>query len=267
MTRGSDEEQLLETITELLGDPAHDHNPLREPLARLLELSTAQRERLERLIRISDGFHEIAREEKHGLAEECDTHLRRLERLVRISDRYQESLRELSESLREEALHDPLTGLGNRRYLVERLEAELERCRRNGTPLSLGVLDVDYFKAVNDRLGHERGDRLLCHISDVLADQLREYDLCGRWGGEEFVLVFPETTADEAVAVCDRLRRTIRDTPTPADLAVDRVTVSIGISTTEEEPEGSYSAAIDRADRRMLAAKEAGRDRVSGPPG
>ncbi|SFD00461.1 diguanylate cyclase (GGDEF) domain-containing protein [Thiohalospira halophila DSM 15071] len=265
MTRGRDEEQLLETITELLGDPAHDHNPLREPLARLLELSTAQRERLERLIRISDGFHEIAREEKRGLAEECDTHLRRLERLVRISDRYQESLRELSESLREAALHDPLTGLGNRRYLVERLEAELERCRRNGAPLSLGVLDVDYFKAVNDRLGHERGDRLLCHISDLLADQLREYDLCGRWGGEEFVLVLPETTAEEAKAICDRLRRTIRDTPTPADLAVDRITVSIGISTTEEDPDGSYSAAIDRADRRMLVAKEAGRDRVCGP--
>jgi diguanylate cyclase (GGDEF)-like protein len=267
VTRGRDEEQLLQTITELLGDPAHDHNPLREPLARLLELSTAQRERLERLIRISDGFHQIAREEKRGLAEECDTHLRRLERLVRISDRYQESLREISESLREEALHDPLTGLGNRRYLTERLEAEMERCRRNGAPLSLGVLDVDYFKAVNDRLGHERGDRLLCHISDVLADQLREYDLCGRWGGEEFVLVFPETTAEEAVAVCDRLRRTIRDTPTPADLAVDRITVSIGISTMGEDPEGSYATAIDRADRRMLAAKEAGRDRVSGPPG
>jgi diguanylate cyclase (GGDEF)-like protein len=260
------EDQLLETITGLLGDPAHDSNPLREPLARLLALSTAQRERLERLIRISDGFHEIAREEKRGLAEECDTHLRRLERLVRISDRYQESLRELSESRREEALHDPLTGLGNRRFLTERLEAELQRCRRNGAPLSLGVLDVDYFKAVNDRLGHEGGDRLLCHISNVLADQLREYDLCGRWGGEEFVLVFPETTAEEAVAVCDRLRRTIRDTPGPEGLAVGTVTVSIGISTTEEDPDGGYTAAIDRADRRMLAAKEAGRDRVSGPP-
>jgi diguanylate cyclase (GGDEF)-like protein len=267
VTRPGSEEQLLETIAGLLADPAHDANPLREPLAQLLELSTAQRERLERLVRISDGFHAIAREEKRGLAEECDTHLRRLERLVRISDRYQESLRELNESLREASLHDPLTGLGNRRYLHERLEAESERARRNETSLSIGVLDVDHFKSVNDRLGHERGDRMLCHIATLLLSELREYDHCGRWGGEEFLLVFPDTSTEEALAVCDRIRHTITENPLP-ELPVGPVTVSIGISSLDETPEDAragYAAAIDRADGRMLAAKEAGRDRVLGP--
>ena len=258
----SREEELLETVSRLLADPEHEGNPLREPLGRLLELCTGQRERLERLIRISDGFHEMARENNRDLAEQSDTHLRRLERLVRISDRYQESLRELTESLQEAALHDHLTGLANRRFLSERLDAEMERATRSGTPLTIALLDIDHFKAVNDQHGHACGDRILCAVANTITENLREYDLCGRWGGEEFVLLFPDTTPSEAGAICERIRTAVAASPAIAGEGGGTITVSIGLSAVTEGIDEGRAAALERADRRMLAAKEAGRNRV-----
>ncbi|MGM0412000.1 MAG: biofilm regulation diguanylate cyclase SiaD [Pseudomonadota bacterium] len=258
----ANESELLETVAQLLADPAYDNNPLREPMAQLLELSTGQRERLERLIRISDGFHEMAREDHRNLAERSDAHLRRLERLVRISDRYQESLRELTESLQEAALHDHLTGLANRRFLSERLDAEIERAGRSGTPLTIALMDIDHFKAVNDRYGHACGDRVLCGVARTITESLREYDLCGRWGGEEFLLILPDTTPSEATEVCERLREAVANSTAIAEEGAGVITVSIGISAVTEGVGEGRAAAMERADRRMLSAKEAGRNRV-----
>lgn len=151
-TLGKSDPELLALVKMLLGDPAHQDNPLREPLIRLLAHSETQR--------------------------------RRVERLIKISDRYQNSLFELSESLRESSLHDPLTSLGNRRFLLDRLIEETERANRNGKPYTLVMLDVDFFKKVNDRFGHEAGDDVLCKIARTIEEALREYDHCGRWGGK-----------------------------------------------------------------------------------
>ena len=123
------ESELLLEVESLLADPAHQDHPLRDALARLFEYSEGQRERLERLVRISDGYHDISRAQSQTLSERYDRQLRRLEKLARISDRYQNSLREMSEALRDAAFRDPLTGLGNRRFLMDRLRENFTALR------------------------------------------------------------------------------------------------------------------------------------------
>lgn len=260
--RAEREDELLETVTRVLSDPAYDDDPLRDLLADLFELSTHQRERMERLVRLSDGFQDVYRARNETLATSYDRHLRRLERLVRISDRYQENLRELNESLREAALKDPLTGLGNRRYLLERLNEEMDRRGRQGTSLGLAILDIDHFKAVNDAFGHDVGDQLLCAIAGAIQDSLREYDICGRWGGEEFLLVFPEADGRQAAEVCERIRAAISTIACRAVAEGERarITASVGLVEVVDGEEGME--AINRADSLLLAAKDAGRDRV-----
>ncbi len=259
------ETELIRWVEGLLDDPAHRENPLLEPLGRLCELSRAQQTRMERLISISDGFHRISRDDHESLAERYDRHLRRMEKMARISDRYQNSLRELSVALKEAALKDPLTGLGNRRYLIERMQEEAERASRQEKPFSLGILDVDRFKSVNDRFGHEGGDRLLCDIAAAIRGSLRQYDLCGRWGGEEFLIIFPETAAGDAVGMAERIRTAIRAmspaVPLPGDSAEGlRITASLGVST--HRPGECYDETLNRADAALFRAKSEGRDQV-----
>ncbi|MDD2884442.1 MAG: biofilm regulation diguanylate cyclase SiaD [Dechloromonas sp.] len=251
----------LEKITSLLADPAYQSNPLCQPLADLLEYSEQQRLRLERVLRISDGYQHLARHDKHNLLEQYDRQVRRLEKLARISDRYQNSLREVSEALKEAALHDPLTHLGNRRFLMERLREESERATRQGLPYAVGILDVDHFKRVNDQFGHELGDEVLCKIAGAIEGALREYDLCGRWGGEEFLIILPDTTISFAVPVVERVLAEIRSIriALPGQ-AFGGVTASIGI--TAYLSGESYAQSINRADAALLAAKAAGRNRI-----
>ncbi|WP_019569917.1 biofilm regulation diguanylate cyclase SiaD [Thioalkalivibrio sp. ALE11] len=253
------ESALIEEVARLLEDPAHRDNPLRQPLAQLLELSTHQHERMERLIRISDGFQGVARDQHESLLASYDRHLRRLEKLVRISDRYHESMRELSESLQEAALTDQLTGVGNRHYLNERLREEVERARRGGRPLSLALVDLDRFKRVNDRFGHDVGDRVLSRVAETIRDELRASDIFGRWGGEEFLLLFPESDPEDAANVCRRILEALRNMGPLDDMGVEPVTASIGVS--RVDPERGYSEAISRADDLLYQAKARGRNR------
>ena len=252
------ETELASQIAALLADPAHAENPLREPLARLLEENEGQRQRLERLVRISDRYHLLSRSSRETLAQQYDRQLHRIEKLVRISDRYQQSLREISETLKEASLRDPLTGLGNRRFLMERLSEETERTARNGLPYAIGILDVDFFKSVNDRFGHDIGDRVLIEVAGAIREALREYDVCGRWGGEEFLFILPETSVDLAGQVAERVRYRIESLR--FEFAETPVTASIGFAVYQSGE--SYSAAIKRADDALRAAKSAGRNRV-----
>ena len=245
-------------VEALLRDPAHADNPLREPLARLLEENQGQRQRLERLIRISDGYHLMSRSSNETLNEQYDRQLRRIEKLARISDRYQQSLREISEALREASLRDPLTSLGNRRFLMGRLGEETERAARNGGTYSLGILDIDHFKLVNDRYGHDVGDRTLNEVANAIRDALREYDVCGRWGGEEFLIILPETSSELARQVAERVRQRIESVC--PDFMDAPVTASIGL--TLHRCGESYSATLKRADEALRQAKLAGRNRV-----
>lgn len=255
------EQEWLEGLARLLDDPAHAANPLRPELQRLLEHNTAQRERLARLVRISDNYHAVGRQQTQSLSDQYDKQLRRLEKLARISDRYQNTLRELSEALKDAALHDPLTGLGNRRFLMDRLKEETERAARKNAPYGLAILDVDKFKSINDQFGHDAGDKALCAISRVIQDSLREYDICGRWGGEEFLILLPETPLEFAYQAIERLRHNIAQLEIPlGELGCARFSASFGL--TMYRADENFSVTINRADTLLLEAKNGGRNRV-----
>ncbi len=256
----TDDPRFIQQIEDLLADPSHQDNPLRGPLAALLEQNRNQQERMERLVRISDGYHSLSRNEVGTLSQRYDRQLRRIEKLSRISDRYQESMRQLNISLREAALHDPLTGMGNRRYLMDRLREEVERVLRNNHSFSLAILDIDHFKQVNDTFGHETGDQLLCELAHVIPATLREYDICGRWGGEEFLIIFPHTSIDDSREVSERIRSTIHQVTLPSIVEAHPISASFGL--TEYHHGEGYSETIKRADDALYRAKELGRNRV-----
>jgi len=254
------EDALIARVEALLADPAHADNPLRDALSGLYRHSEQQRGRLERLVRISDGYHLLERASNESLAQRYDKQLRRIEKIARISDRYQNSLREMSEALKEAALRDPLTGLGNRRFLIERIKEENQRCARGGGGYTLALGDVDRFKMINDRYGHEIGDQTLCEIAACIRRALREYDLCGRWGGEEFLIVLPETRITDAAQVVERVRAEIERIALPTVREPLAVTASFGL--TEYRSGENLSDTVNRADVALYRAKAAGRNRI-----
>jgi diguanylate cyclase (GGDEF)-like protein len=165
----------------------------------------------------------------------------------------------LQESLREQALRDPLTGLFNRRYLMETVQREIERCRRDDCPLSVVLFDVDHFKAVNDSLGHEAGDQILVAVSRYLQSQVRSADVACRYGGEEFVVVLADTPLDVAIRRAEEWRVAMREIE--PHVAGRRTTVSVGVAAAPDHGD-SADEVIRAADEAMYAAKAAGRDRV-----
>ena len=163
----------------------------------------------------------------------------------------------LNEKLKEVAEHDYLTGLLNRRKLSDLLQTEVARCRRYGSDLAIILLDIDFFKQTNDRLGHAAGDRLLVAVAKLLKETGRSCDVVGRWGGEEFLVICPETTLGGATVLAEKLRSSI-----------DRVrfaeaghkTASFGVA--GFLPQDTVQTLIYRADQAMYAAKQSGRNRV-----
>ncbi|MEJ2538519.1 MAG: GGDEF domain-containing protein [Gemmatimonadota bacterium] len=178
-------------------------------------------------------------------------------------ERMEQELRRASESLYYLANTDALTGLVNRRRFTERLEEEVERAQRYDRPLALVLLDLDHFKKVNDTWGHPTGDRVLEATAEALRRVLREMDLAGRLGGEEFAILLPETDATGAAALGERVRREIRDTVHRSDAGAPfHVTASLGVSwlSPGDDPDGE--ALLSMADRALYGAKAGGRDRV-----
>lgn len=169
----------------------------------------------------------------------------------------------------ESATYESLTGLMRRETIVERLDDELQRARRYKRPLSVGMVDIDHFKRINDSFGHLAGDALLKHVAQELEAGLRATDAIGRYGGEEFLFVLPETEMEDAGFVAEKLRAAIDELESPLDDAPDaRVTVSIGLAAVDhEDPTGiTGEKMILLADNALLEAKRAGRNRViSGP--
>ena len=156
---------------------------------------------------------------------------------------------------------DPLTGLANRRAFLEHAQAFLSAAARSGAPLALLLLDIDRFKAVNDRFGHGAGDAVLRAVAAALRGAIRVEDLPVRWGGEEFAVLLPGTDLPAAVALAERLRAAVRDgVPHPAG---GRVTVSIGAARLGlGPPDAALDAALRIADAALYRAKASGRDRV-----
>jgi diguanylate cyclase (GGDEF)-like protein len=171
-------------------------------------------------------------------------------------------LKQVLRQLNEQAVTDQLTGLPNRRYLWDVLDAELMRARRKQAPLAVMMLDIDHFKEFNDRRGHEAGDLVLKNVAHALRKVVRGSDIVARHGGEEFVIVLPEATEDVARARAEALRDEIAELRlTYGGAALEAITVSVGIAVSTDLHE-SAEELVRAADDAMYEAKHAGRDRV-----
>ncbi|HET7768623.1 MAG TPA: GGDEF domain-containing protein [Chloroflexota bacterium] len=174
--------------------------------------------------------------------------------------------------LEEISVRDALTGLYNRRYFQDRLEQEFQRGERHHRPVSLIMVDIDHFKRVNDTYGHPVGDEVLKAVAQLLLDQTRTIDIAGRYGGEEFALLLPETALADAQHVAERLRERVAATALHrikkeglAEQAL-RCTVSLGLASYAGVGYASPAAFLSAADTALYAAKHAGRNRVETAP-
>lgn len=173
---------------------------------------------------------------------------------------------DLIDKLAQQANHDDLTGLANRRFLMQQARLELARAIRYQYPLSLLMLDIDHFKKVNDQHGHLSGDMVLKQLGQELKLFLREHDLVGRIGGEEFVMLLPETSLDDATAIAERLRQSVEKlTLSILNEQAITITVSIGVASAMEE-EQNLDNIWQTADERLYQAKTSGRNRVITAP-
>ena len=170
---------------------------------------------------------------------------------------------EVNERLRKAAVTDGLTGLFNHDHLNFIIDREVKRARRYGGRLSLIMIDLDFFKAVNDTFGHLVGNDTLVEVARLLTESIRDVDTVGRFGGEEFVIVAPEAAMDEALIICERVRRAITDEVQVPALGSYRVTASFGIATADDARVRSAAGLVDLADRALYIAKSKGRNQVA----
>lgn len=157
------------------------------------------------------------------------------------------------------AIRDELTGVYNRRYLMERIAEETQRCIRNGSVFCICIIDIDFFKQINDTYGHLAGDEVLRTVARTASGALRQTDFFGRFGGEEFVMVLTDTLAEGAMTSSERVRKSIENLAFPEISAGLKVSISIGIA--EHARRGDPEATFKRADDALYQAKESGRNR------
>ncbi|MGP9811806.1 GGDEF domain-containing protein [Rhodopseudomonas sp. NSM] len=170
-------------------------------------------------------------------------------------------LREAYRRIEELAELDELTGTFNRRCIMRMLDEEIARAERSATPLSLALIDLDWFKRINDSFGHPTGDEVLRTFAITIFANIRSFDRFGRYGGEEFLLLLPNTPREEAHALLDRLRKIVGELDWSAFSSGMRVTLSAGVTTMS--PDETAEAVLARADSALYAAKEEGRDRIA----
>lgn len=168
-----------------------------------------------------------------------------------------QALAQANLELKRLATTDPLTGTHNRRVLENAVEQEVDRLQRYGEPFSLLLLDIDHFKAINDRFGHHAGDKVLVDLSRCVSDKLRTIDVLARWGGEEFAVLLPHTEIEQACHVAEKLRLQIESLTFPD---VGQVTASIGVAQCRSDE--TMVDLFKRTDQALYAAKAAGRNRV-----
>lgn len=182
MTRAK--EAFEDWIGDLIADPAHQDNPLLGPLAEVFYRYSEQIRLLERITHISDQYQAAQIESKENDLNFYRRKVRQAEKMIRISDQYQSMMQELNDRLRQLSSFDDLTGLPNRRVTQHTLDDLIAQARDSGDPLSVALMDVDFFKTINDCFGHATGDVALQRIAFTLKEGLSPGDLCGRWGGK-----------------------------------------------------------------------------------
>jgi len=165
---------------------------------------------------------------------------------------------DLERRLENLAMTDPLTGLANRRALETALESAVSRAKRHSSDLSVIFMDVDHFKQFNDRFGHKAGDEVLRAVARVVQSSVRVEDVAGRYGGEEFLVVLPETGEAGSVTTAERIRAGVR----ALDLPLPPVTISLGVATLGAQS-SNVAALVAQADEALYVSKQSGRDRVT----
>jgi len=174
----------------------------------------------------------------------------------------QAELIEAREMLRVQATHDALTGVWNRRAILEMLGKELARSRREGLPVAVAIADLDHFKRINDTYGHVVGDTALCEVVNRMRALLRPYDAIGRYGGEEFLTVLPGCTSQDAFKLAERLRISMSQEPIVIPGGTIAVTSSLGVAASDTIAILDAPALIQAADTALYRAKAGGRNRV-----
>jgi diguanylate cyclase (GGDEF)-like protein len=165
-------------------------------------------------------------------------------------------------SMKDMTIYDTLTRVFNRRHFNQVLEDELKNVFRTKQPLSIIMVDIDHFKAINDRYGHDEGDRALIHIASILKASLRKHDIVARFGGEEFLVMLPRAIMKDAVVIAERIRRSIEATPLSVDGEEVHLTVSLGVAAVPVIWPESKEELIKCADTALYEAKGKGRNRV-----
>lgn len=184
----------------------------------------------------------------------------RTERMAREKNRLETQLGNMSRSLDLATRIDPMTGLANRRAIMEMIEQEFSRASRHQRATSIIMADLDYFKKVNETHGFNTGDDVLVEVSRVLKGCLRNEDICSRWGGEEFLVLLPETTLDGALAVANKIRESVAMTEFKVNRPGIHITISLGVC--EYNADQNIFEAISRADQALHQAKMGGRNRA-----
>lgn len=207
----------------------------------------------------------------HGLESGADDYLTKplngRELIARVSSgmrilKLEAQLMQARKQMEVLAMHDGLTGLLNRRAIEEHADAEFSIAGRKERPLSIILLDIDHFKKVNDTHGHKMGDKVLQRVAGILSEDLRKYDRLGRWGGEEFILILPDTDLQGAMIVAERLRVQTAETNISLENGEPfSVQISLGVATTDANFQ-TIAKFIDAADQALYKAKQAGRNQV-----
>ena len=192
--------------------------------------------------------------DQYELSARLQGHLKRWQRLL--------DLRQSKEQLQKMALTDALTGLGNRATFDLSIKQAAARTQRSGTPFSLLMIDLDHFKQFNDCYGHQAGDEVLRQVARAIESSARDSDICCRYGGEEFALILPDTDADNAQVLADRIHNQVARASRSLRLSRLPITVSIGISSATRQGSIHPKHLVEEADRALYQAKENGRNRT-----
>jgi len=203
-----------------------------------------------------------------AVMKEKDTIVHELTESKKLLEKYSTNLEEMveqrTEILKWLSITDPLTGLYNRRYFIEQIELEFKRSKRYSRDLSLLMLDIDHFKLVNDNYGHQIGDIVLRKISSVIINLLRDSDLAFRYGGEEFMIILPETKSEDAINVAERMKQEIMNTQHNYASIIFTVTASFGIVSIKDmiDKFETIDDIIKKVDDNLYKAKNSGRNTI-----
>jgi diguanylate cyclase (GGDEF)-like protein len=256
------DDPLAPQIEALLADGTHEGHPLRAVLQELYARYVDQSRQIDRISHIADRYQIAERERGQGFAHSYQRKLKQLEKIVRISDQYQHMLRDANDRLQWLSSRDELTGLPNRRFMLGLLGEQLRRLGRGGAPGCVAMADIDHFKSINDTYGHDAGDKVLAAMGELFRANLRAEDVCGRWGGEEFLIVLPAADLEASTTTLARLRALVSALPGPTgEPATFRLSLSVGLVRCDN-PDEAPDTLLKRVDAALYAAKRQGRDRT-----